>query len=360
MRHRWRGRSPPRCALPVQLRDRLRTGSPRNVKLKCQPARTGSQFNQMRWNLFHAVIPVLLRTPWRSKSCAQSVTRATSDHPSPRDERCKLERRSLSSVIELAKVITPENATEVLPRFFGLSSGRRLRRRVHPPGRERSPARLPREAGAGRRRGRDDVERPSGGAGRPVRVARGSGARNARGGRSEGGGTKHIAAAMPQRPSGGEASRRGARPRQHDGLAPAPRQARRRLRRPLALAPGRVGGGRSSRSASTSSSSATRSAAGSARSRVKAARKPAAATAEAPPPAPPKRSRHVPAEVWRGVWKRDRRLLLVAARGRRSLRLHVPGRARSHRRVRARRGHHDRRVPAPLPRPPGRRSACTI
>jgi hypothetical protein len=28
----------------------------------------------------------------------------------------------LSSVIELAKVITPENATEVLPRFFGLSS----------------------------------------------------------------------------------------------------------------------------------------------------------------------------------------------------------------------------------------------
>jgi hypothetical protein len=28
----------------------------------------------------------------------------------------------LSSVIELAKVLTPENASEVLPRFFGLSS----------------------------------------------------------------------------------------------------------------------------------------------------------------------------------------------------------------------------------------------
>ncbi len=28
----------------------------------------------------------------------------------------------LSSVIEVAKVITPENAAEILPRFFGLSS----------------------------------------------------------------------------------------------------------------------------------------------------------------------------------------------------------------------------------------------
>src|SRR5512132_2670651 len=31
-------------------------------------------------------------------------------------------RLCLSSVIEVAKVITPENAAEVLPRFFGLSS----------------------------------------------------------------------------------------------------------------------------------------------------------------------------------------------------------------------------------------------
>ena len=31
-------------------------------------------------------------------------------------------RLCLSSVIELAKVMTPENAAEVLPRFFGLSS----------------------------------------------------------------------------------------------------------------------------------------------------------------------------------------------------------------------------------------------
>ncbi len=128
-----------------------------------------------------------------------------------------------------------------------LEPRRRLRRRVHPPGRERSPARLPREAGAGRRRGRDDFERPSRGAGRPVRVARTSGARNCprrtERRRRHPSGRRCQAARVRPRPSGREAARRGARPREHDGLPPPPRQARRRPRRPLALAPGRVGGG---------------------------------------------------------------------------------------------------------------------
>ncbi len=106
----------------------------------------------------------------------------------------------MSSVIELAKVITPENAAEVLPRFFGLSSrdAAFVAASIRPV--ENAPRRdfLVRPVRAVAAVATTSSDRPEAPAGPSGSLA--SGARTGHGGRSEGGGTGHIAAAMPQRP----------------------------------------------------------------------------------------------------------------------------------------------------------------
>ncbi len=273
-------------------------------------------------------------------------------------------RLCLSSAIELAKVITPENAADVLPRFFGLSSrdAAFVAASIRPV--ENAPRRdflvRPVRAVATVSTTSDRPAAPAGPPGslglRAPETPAADGAKAAPSGASPL--PRPTAPALDRpavKPLDAERARvsmtvsrrlldklaaaRDALSHSHPGASEEEilevgldlilqRHAKRRglVERPRQRAQERAPASAAPRSESTSS-----------------------------PPPPLKRSRHVPAEIWRGVWKRDRGLLLVSARGRRSLRLHVSGGARSHRRLRARRGHHGRRVPASLPRPPGRR-----
>ena len=266
-------------------------------------------------------------------------------------------RLCLSSVIELAKVITPENAAEVLPRFFGLSSrdaafvAASIRPVENAPRRD-FLVRPVRAVAAVATTSSDRPEAPAGPSGslalRAPETPAADGAKAA----------PSVASPLP-RPTAPALDRPAVKPLDAERARVSMTVSRRLLDK---LAAARDALSHSHPGASEEEilevgldlilqrHAKRRGIVEKPRKRAQAREAALPADrAEAPPPSS-KRSRHVPAEVWRGVWKRDRGLLLVAARGRRSLRLHVSGGARSHRRVRARRGHHGRRVPAPLPR----------
>ena len=211
-------------------------------------------------------------------------------------------RLCLTSVVELAKVITPENRSEVLPRFFQLSKREAMavsaelrpgRGRAAPGGGDRGaapsvglprpalPPRFARERALPvRSRSAARSVQPDEPAARPVERRR-----------------RPQAAARPRpRPAPGtsrrgRAAHRRPAPAPRHRLPPLPREARGGTRRALALAPGRERARRSSRPGSTSSSSGTRSGG----ALVEKPRR-------EPPPAKPD---HVPAHVKRAVWKRD-------------------------------------------------------
>jgi hypothetical protein len=288
----------------------------------------------------------------------------------------------LSSTIEVAKVITPENAAEVLPRFFGKSArDARVRRGCHPSGREPAGARVLRHPGSRRAR--------RGGAGCHCGCVS-----DVRSGIRVSAGQRPVLALVRCsvsgpvfvdgfRPSQGSSARRGAGADQHDRVAPSPRQARHRARRPLPLSPGRFRGDHPrararphhrpppeasrDRREAAGQGGARRRGAGLLRVGPVLARSPArgrgdlcraipsARPASASSPDPPL-PLHLRGGQARGVGAR-RWPVRVQARERRRLRLDLQARVRSRRRLRARRGQHRRRAAPRLPLPPDRQPA---
>jgi hypothetical protein len=250
-------------------------------------------------------------------------------------------RLCLSSVIELAKVITPENATEVVPRFFGLSSRDAAQVAVSIRPVEDLPLRevvtplraAPPELAAAV----ESVSVPP--AATPV-----ADETEAFRARSRGHPRRPSAAARAPRPSDERAQVHHRAPHlaavasPRHGLAPLPREARGGQRRPVARSSLRSGGGD------------PRGGPGPRPRRPCPAKGARGEAAEGAAPLESRVGSHPGPRAAGGLDAR-RRPLPVPDGGRDPLRFHLPARARSHRAAGARRAIDDREPPAGVQTP---------